>query len=135
QRQFDEQLIEEAKDTTLPNYYSSCVRDLPERVADFIESELITGKGFRNSYAREDAVPSRLTEDELAQLISSRLLRIVDHYGAQRIELTHDVLTGVVRGHRDRRRAVEEKEKEKAALAAHAEQERRALEEAATQRE
>ena len=105
QSHFDEQLVEEAKDTTLPNYYSSCVRDLEPRVAEFIETELITEKGFRNSYAREDAVPSRLTDDELAQLISSRLLRVVDHYGAQRIELTHDVLTGVVREHRDRRLA------------------------------
>ena len=104
QPQFDEQLVEDAKGDVLPNYYSSCVRDLPPRVADFIESELITEKGFRNSYAREDAVPSRLTEDELARLIGSRLLRLEDRYGTERIELTHDVLTGVVREHRDRRR-------------------------------
>ena len=49
-------------------------------------------------------MPSRLTEDELARLIGSRLLRLEEHHGAQRIELTHDVLTGVVREHRDRRR-------------------------------
>ena len=54
-------------------------------------------------------MPSHLTEDELARLIGSRLLRLEEHYGAQRIELTHDVLTGVVREHRDRRRAEEEK--------------------------
>ena len=124
QPHFDEQLVEDAKRDILSNYYSSCVGDLPPRVADFIESELITEKGFRNSYAREDAVPSRLTEDELARLIGSRLLRLEDHYGAQRIELTHDVLTGVVREHRDRRRA--DRRKEKAALAARVEQERRA---------
>lgn len=102
---FDEQLIEDAKRDILSNYYAGCVRELPTRVADFIESELITEKGFRDSYAREDAVPSRLTDDELAQLISSRLLRLEEYHGAQRIELTHDVLTGVVREHRDRRRA------------------------------
>ena len=105
QPQFDEQLIEDAKRDILSNYYSACVRDLPPRVADFIESDLITEKGFRNSYAREDAVPSHLTEDELARLIGSRLLRLEEYHGAQRIELTHDVLTGVVREHRDRRRA------------------------------
>ena len=130
-RSFDEQLVEDAKRDILSNYYSSCVRDLPPRVADFIESELITEKGFRDSYAREDAVPSHLTDDELTRLIGSRLLRLEEHYGAQRIELTHDVLTGVVREHRDRRRA----EEEKAALAARAEQERQALEQAAAQRE
>ena len=118
QPQFDEQLVEDAKRDILSNYYSSCVRDLPPRVADFIESELITEKGFRNSYAREDAVPSHLTDDELDRLIRSRLLRLEEHYGAQRIELTHDVLTGVVREHRDRRRAERGSEQEGAALAA-----------------
>ena len=122
QPRFDEQLVEDAKRDILSNYYSSCVRDLPPRVADFIESELITEKGFRDSYIREDAVPSHLSDDELNQLIRSRLVRLEDRYGAQRIELTHDVLTGVVREHRDRRRA----EEEKAALAALAEQERQA---------
>jgi WD domain, G-beta repeat len=123
QAQFDEHLVEDAKRDILSNYYLSCVRDLPPRVAEFIESELITEKGFRDSYAREDAVPSRLTDDELTQLISKRLLRLEEYHGAQRIELTHDVLTGVVREHRDRRRA----EKEKAAL----EQEKQAFAQAA----
>ena len=57
QSEFDEQLVEDAKRDILSNYYLSCVRDLPPRVAEFIESELITEKGFRDSYAREDAVP------------------------------------------------------------------------------
>ena len=101
QPRFDEQLVEDAERDTLSNYYSSCVCDLRPQVARFIEDELITEKGFRNNYAREDAVPSRLTDDELDRLVGSRLLRLEDHYGAQRIELTHDVLTRVVREHRD----------------------------------
>jgi conflict system STAND superfamily ATPase len=109
QSHIDERLVHDAQHDVLSNYYSSCVRDLPPRVAQFIESELITERGFRNSYIREDAVPSFLTEDELDQLIRSRLVTLTDLYGAQRIELTHDVLTNVVREHRDRRRADEEK--------------------------
>ncbi|MGO9381148.1 MAG: hypothetical protein ACLP4W_03395 [Mycobacterium sp.] len=122
QLQFDERLVEEAERDILSNYYSSCVDDLPPRVARFIESELISEKGFRDSFIREDAVPTHLTKDELAQLISSRLLRLDDRDGAQRIELTHDVLTRVVREHRDRHRA----EEETAALAARVEEERQA---------
>ena len=34
----------------------------------------------------------------------------MEYHGAQRIELTHDVLTTVVREHRDQRRAEEEKQ-------------------------
>jgi WD40 repeat protein len=121
---FDEQLIDEASRDTLSNYYSSCVKDLPDNVAEFIESELITEKGFRNSFIREDAVPSRITEDQLDRLISSRLVRLEDRYGAPRIELTHDVLTRAVKEHRDKRRAEE-------GVAAQMERER----EAAAQRE
>ena len=124
QSHFDEQLVEDARRDILTNYYLSCVRDLPPRVAQFIESELITEKGFRNSYVREDAVPSHLTDDELTRLIGSRLLRLEERYGAQRIELTHDVLTGVIREQRDRRRA----EDEKAAMAARAERQQAELE-------
>ena len=117
-KQFDEQLVEDAKRDILSNFYSSCVGDLPPRVARFIENELITENGFRDSYAREDAVPSQVTEDELARLIDSRLLRFEDRYGAQRIELTHDVLTGAVREHRDRRLAEEREEEREAELIA-----------------
>jgi WD40 repeat protein len=105
--QFDMALVEDAKRDTLSNYYMSCVRDLRPEVKRFIETELITEKGFRDSYIREDAVPEHLTEAELDQLITSRLVRLEDRYGAPRIELTHDVLTRAVREHRDKRRAEE----------------------------
>ena len=105
--QFDMALVEDASRDTLSNYYMSCVRDLRPEVKRFIETELITEKGFRDSYIREDAVPEHLTEAELDRLISSRLVRLEDRYGAPRIELTHDVLTRAVREHRDKRRAEE----------------------------
>jgi WD40 repeat protein len=128
---FDEQLIEGAKTDVLSNYYESCVRHLPEHVGKFVETELITQRGFRNIYAREDAVPSHLTDDELAQLISSRLVRLEERYGTQRIELTHDVLTGVVQEHREQRQAADEK----AALAARHRQQEEVLKRTAAQRE
>ena len=71
----------DAERDTLSNYYLSCVCDLRPQVARFIEDELITEKGFRNNYAREDAGPSRLNDDELDRLVGSRLLRLEDHYG------------------------------------------------------
>jgi hypothetical protein len=127
----DGDLIEGAKRDILSNYYRSCVQHLPERVAQFIETSLITERGFRDSFAREDAVPLHLTEGELDELVLARLLRLEDRHGTVRIELTHDVLTTVVREHRDLRRA----EQDKAAAAAAAAEELRALEVAAAQRE
>ena len=132
---FDVQLVEDSKRDVLSNYYLSCVGGLPPRVAEFIESELITKKGFRNSFARDDAVPSRLTENELARVIESRLVRLDDYHGAQRIELTHDVLTGVVREHRDRRLEENRRKKALAELEARVAHERQARKEAAAQHE
>ena len=80
---------------------------MPDSVSQFIELELITEKGFRNSFAREDAVPAHLTDDQLDRLIGRRLVRLEERYGAQRIELTHDLLTRAVREHRDARRIEE----------------------------
>ena len=104
---FDQELVEHAKQGIIQDYYRSCLEGLPDQVGRFIETELITEKGHRNSFAREDAVPSHLSEDELDRLIRARLIRLEERYGTQRIELTHDLLTKAVRVHRDARRAEE----------------------------
>ena len=131
QPQFDEQLIEDAKRDVLSNYYASCVHELPPRVADFIETELITENGFPQQLRPRGrgAVASDRGRthptDRQATAHGSR-----NTTAQQRIELTHDVLTDVVREHRDRRR----EEDEKATVAARAAQERQAVEQAAAQR-
>ncbi|MCP5231500.1 MAG: hypothetical protein H6948_05305 [Zoogloeaceae bacterium] len=121
---FDATLLDSAKQGIIADYYESCVADLPELACRFIENELITEKGYRNNFAREDAVPSILAAEQLESLISRRLLRTETRFGVQRIELTHDLLTRVVREHRDLRRA----EDEKAAIARRAEAARQAEE-------
>ncbi|MEA2342809.1 MAG: hypothetical protein QOF63_978 [Thermoanaerobaculia bacterium] len=120
---FDEQLLEGAQQSIIADYYRSCIEGLPDSVSRFIESDLITEKGFRNSYAKDDAVPAFLTEEQLDRLINRRLLRVEERYGTARIELTHDLLTRAVMADRDRRRV----EEEKAALARRAEEQRQAL--------
>ncbi|MEA2413418.1 MAG: hypothetical protein QOI58_75 [Thermoanaerobaculia bacterium] len=120
---FDEQLLEGAQQSIIADYYRSCIEGLPDSVSRFIESDLITEKGFRNSYAKDDAVPAFLTEEQLDRLINRRLLRVEERYGTARIELTHDLLTRAVMADRDRRRL----EEEKAALARRAEEERQKL--------
>jgi WD40 repeat protein len=120
---FDEQLLEGAQQGIIADYYRSCIEGLPDSVSRFIESDLITEKGFRNSYAKDDAVPAFLTEEQLDRLINRRLLRVEERYGTARIELTHDLLTRAVMADRDRRRV----EEEKAALARRAEESRQAL--------
>jgi tetratricopeptide (TPR) repeat protein len=119
---FDANLLETARQGIIADYFHSCVAALPEDVGRFIESELITLKGFRSSFAREDAVPARLTEDQLDLLVKKRLLRVEERYGTHCIELTHDLLTSAVRESRDRRR----EQDERAAQARKADEEKRA---------
>jgi len=118
---FDDQLLEGAQQSIIADYYRSCLEGLPDSASRFIETGLITEKGFRNSYAKDDAVPSLLTQEQLDRLINRRLLRLEERYGTARIELTHDLLTRAVMAHRDRRRL----EEERLALRAQARRQRR----------
>jgi hypothetical protein len=119
---FDDELLDGSKQGIISDYYRSCLEGLPESVSRFIETELITENGYRNSFAQEDAVPAYLTREHLNHLIQRRLLRVEERQNTMRIELTHDLLTGTVRQHRDWRRA----EEEKTQLARQAEEKRRA---------
>jgi hypothetical protein len=70
---------------------------------------LLTVSGFRDSIALENALNlPGVTGDCVQQLVERRLLRREDRGRVQRLELTHDLLTGVVRASRDRRHQQEE---------------------------
>ena len=104
----DEALIEGAKGTIVLDFYRSSISDQPDRVRRFIEEELITEHGFRNSYSVNDAIAQEfVTASELGTLIDRHLLRHEHHLGTERVELTHDLLTRAVVDERDIRRSVE----------------------------
>ncbi|HSB80469.1 MAG TPA: FHA domain-containing protein [Candidatus Methylomirabilis sp.] len=114
-------LLEGADREILSGFYERSVAGLDPRVRVFVEDELITERGFRDSYALEDALSlPGVSREALDVLITRRLLRVDERQSVRRLELTHDVLTRVVRDSRDTRRAWEEvaeaKAREKAAL-------------------
>ena len=98
---FDDALLDGAKQGILADYYRSCFDGMPDSVSRWVATELITEKGFRNSVSKDDATPAQLSEEQLSRLIDRRLLRMEERHGAMRIELTHDLLTRVVREQRD----------------------------------
>lgn len=101
----DRALLQGAGQAIIADYYQGAVGDLPDRVPRFIENELITERGFRKPCDAGDArAVHGLTESELRLLVDRRLLRIEPYQGTDRVELTHDLLTRVVREHRDRER-------------------------------
>jgi hypothetical protein len=86
----------------LKTFYNESVANLPPEVRFLIEDRLLTGSGFRTSVALEDALAQTgITQEIIDRLVKRRLLRIEDRLGVRSIELTHDILTAVIRESRD----------------------------------
>ncbi|AMY10833.1 putative protein containing caspase domain protein [Luteitalea pratensis] len=102
---FDAALLSGTGQAVIADYYDRAVGDLPDRTQRFIENELITERGFRKACDVDDARSIHgVTDRELRLLVDRRLLRIEPQRGTERVELTHDLLTGVVRAHRSTQR-------------------------------
>jgi hypothetical protein len=98
----------------LSSFYERSLADQKPAVRQVIEDELLTTSGFRENIA-EERLLSRFkavgaAPDTLAILVNRRLLRIEERLDVRRVELTHDVLCGVVKGSRDLRHEREARE-------------------------
>jgi WD40 repeat protein len=101
----DVDLLVGSGQSIISDYYAKSVGDLSLQVQRFIENELITERGFRKPCDIDDARSVHgVAERELRILVDRRVLRIEPLRGTERVELTHDLLTAVVRQHRDRER-------------------------------
>jgi|GEM_PF-2731324 len=96
-------LVKGNRNQILAEYYARTLQGTDPAVRILVEDRLVTVGGHRNSEAWDNAARS-VGEGALQALIRGRLIR----RDRQRIELTHDVLTGVVTQSRDQRRAEEE---------------------------
>jgi hypothetical protein len=107
--QIDAVLLEGSRAEILEGFYERCMANQAPELRHFIEDRLITTSGYRDSVAYEGALEtSGVTAEALGRLVDQRLLRIEERSSQRRIELTHDVLTGVVRKSRDQRRLREQ---------------------------
>ena len=118
----------------LSNFYERSLADQPAAVRRVIEDELLTDSGFRENIAEERLLASfkaaGAAPNALAVLVNRRLLRIEERLDVRRVELTHDVLCGVVKASRDLRREREARDATERLLAEQRERElaaRRAL--------
>jgi hypothetical protein len=106
-------LLAGSRETILTEFYERTLADQPPGVRAFLEDELLTDSGFRESIAEERVkkglAAAGAAPDALAQLIDRRLLRVEERLDVRRVELTHDVLCGVVVASRDVRREREGK--------------------------
>lgn len=112
-------LLAGSRDSILAEFYERALADQPAGVRVFIENELLTDSGFRESVGeervRKSFAAAGATEDALARLVDRRLLRAEDRLDQRRVEITHDVLCSVIvasRNVRHEREALAEKERQ-----------------------
>ena len=114
-------LLAGSHDTILAEFYERALADQPPAVRRFIEDELLTESGFRESIAEERvrrAFAEMGAPTALAKLVDRRLLRFEERLDVRRVELTHDVLCSVVRASRDLRHEREARDEVERKLAA-----------------
>ena len=121
-------LLAGSRETILSEFYERALADQPAGVRTFIEDAMLTESGFRESLAEERVLKAfagvRAPPDTLAKLVNRRLLRIEERLDVRRVELTHDVLCGVVKASRDLRLEREARDEAERKLAAQRERER-----------
>jgi hypothetical protein len=109
ERRISEALLKGSREEILSEFYEHSVSDLTAEVRVFVEDRLLTVSGHRDSVALENALNHPgVTPDVITQLVDRRVLRVEEHAGVPRLELTHDLLTGVIAASRQRRRHAEE---------------------------
>jgi tetratricopeptide (TPR) repeat protein len=100
--------------TILSNFYERALADQPAAVRRIVEDQLLTESGFRENVAEERIrglfAAAGAAPGVLARLVDRRLLRIEERLDVRRVELTHDVLCGVVKASRDLRKEREARE-------------------------
>jgi formylglycine-generating enzyme required for sulfatase activity len=103
--QITERALEGSQNQILADFYERSIADLSEPVCTFVEEKLLTRRGFRNLVVYEEAVGAPgVSEEELEELVRRRLVRIEERGKRRLVELSHDLLTGVVTASRDERR-------------------------------
>jgi hypothetical protein len=98
-------LLSGSQSEIISEFYNSGFAAIDPLMRVFIEDQLLTSDGFRDSCSLTDALRQPgVTRMAIQQLEDHHLLRLEDRRGTQWIELTHDLLTDVVRQQRDLRR-------------------------------
>ena len=106
-------LVDKYGENILELYYSRNMQLLPLKTQIYLESQLLTRSGFRNSVALEDLIGNDITQEQLALLEENRIIRIEEVNHVSRVEFTHDVLCQIAKAHREKRREKSESKKRK----------------------
>ena len=100
-------LIAGSSQSVLEEFYEGALADQPPALRNFVEEELVTKSGFRESMALERARESLrqrgVRPETLELLVRRRLLRVEERLQVSRVEIIHDLLIDVIRRSRANR--------------------------------
>jgi hypothetical protein len=123
-------LVAGSHQSILSEFYERSLADQPPAVRRVVEDELLTDSGFRENVAEERMLDrfaaACAAPGALQLLVNRRLLRIEERLDLRRVELTHDVLCGVVKTSRDLRQTREARDATELQLREQREKEREA---------
>lgn len=103
--------LEGASTDILRRFYRETMGQVSRETRVFVEDRMLTNSGYRKSQPLEEFQCLNIPDSDIAYLIDCHILRKIDHRDLPHIELTHDLLTGVVKESRDYRKELEENEK------------------------
>jgi hypothetical protein len=90
------ELVDQSSGDILDSFYEDALRGEPPGVRAFVEDQLVTRSGARDSVSRERAEgilsEQGVSPKAIDRLVARRLLRIHDRPEGPRVELIHDVL-------------------------------------------
>lgn len=96
-------------------FYDRNMQTLPKQTYVYLEDQLLTLSGFRNSVALENLLNNGVLQEQLDLLAENRIIRIEDVNHSLRVEFTHDVLCKIAKARRDERDTINKMKDEKTA--------------------
>lgn len=112
------QLVDLYGENILEWFYDRNMQILPKQTYVYLENQLLTHSGFRNSVALEDLLQNGVPQVQLDLLAENRIVRIEDVNHNMRVEFTHDVLCKIAKKRKDARDKIAKMKGEKSALRA-----------------
>lgn len=98
------ELVGQFGDDIIVSFYENTINLVSVKTMEYLEAHLLTYSGFRNAVALEDLKQDGVDIEELKVLANTRLIRIEESEGTERVEFMHDVLCKVAKEHRDARK-------------------------------
>ena len=105
-------LVESEAENIIASFYSDSISDLPSKIVEYLEDNLINGEGRRESISVYKAKHDGHLTDKLLQTLieDKKLLRQFDYGGGLRIEFIHDILCPIIARRKEYRFEIKEQQ-------------------------